>query len=184
MRAAAAAERRRSSAPWRSSAGVGQIGAPVVRLRCDLAVGHESGMRDPPGVDGAVLGGGAECTAWRRLGVAARRRLERIRAAKVAYGLNRLTQQRGEVGMWLTEARIERGGRAGGPAAKTGGEVDAGSWRRRCRGSSGVLGFTDRCAGFLRRCHGVRVAWTSLVAGNCRRVELTCAAETRCGAAY
>ena len=91
--------------------------------------------------------------AWRRLGVAARRRRERVRAAKVAYGLNRLTQQRGEVGMWLTEARIERGGHAGGPAAKTGGEVVTGSWRRRSRGSSGIPGFTNRCAGFLRRCY-------------------------------
>ena len=119
MRAAAAAECRRSSAPWRSSAGVGQIGAPVVRLRYDLAVGHESDMRNPPGVDGAVLGGGAECTAWRRLDVAARRQLERVRAAKVAYGLNRLTQQRGEVGMWLTGARIERGVMQVAPAARS-----------------------------------------------------------------
>ena len=111
-------------------------------------------MRNPPGVDGAVLGGGAECTAWRRLGVAARRRLERVRAAKVAYGLNRLTQQRGEVGMWLTEARIERGGRAGGPAAKTGGEVDAELAEESMQGVSGFLDGTDRPKAVLRRSHG------------------------------
>ena len=98
-----------------------------------------------------MLGGGAECTAWRRLGVAARRRLEHIRAAKVAYGLNRLTQQRGEVGMWLTEARIERGVRAGGPAAKTGGEVDVELAEESMQGVSGFLDPSRRCGVVLRR---------------------------------
>ena len=101
-------------------------------------------MRNPPGVDGAVLGGGAECTAWRRLGVAARRRRERVRAAKVAYGLNRLTQQRGEVGMWLTEDRIERGGRAGGPAAK-GRRSRAPRWRSIGVGQIGAPVVRLRC---------------------------------------
>ena len=92
--------------------------------------------------------------AWRRLGVAARRRRERVRAAKVAYGLNRLMQQRGEVGMWLTEARIKRGGRAGGPAAKTGGEVDVELAEESMQGVSGFLDGTDRPKAVLRRSHG------------------------------
>jgi len=84
--------------------------------------------------------------------VAARRRLERVRAAKVAYGLNRLTQQRGEVGMWLTEARIERGGRAGGPAAKTGGESRRRSVTGRC---GGALGFGSPRLGAASCCEDV-----------------------------
>ena len=95
--------------------------------------------------------GKAGCTAWRRLGVVARRRRERVCAAKVAYGLNRLTQQRGEVGMWLTEARIERGGRAGGPAAKTGGEVDVELAEESMQGVSGFLDPSRRCGVVLRR---------------------------------
>ena len=73
---------------------------------------------------------------------------------KVAYGLNRLMQQRGEVGMWLTEARIERGGRAGRPAAKTGGEVDVELAEESMQGVSGFLAAPFRPKAVLQRSHG------------------------------
>ena len=44
----------------------------------------------------------------------------------------------------LTVARIERGGRAGGPAAKTGGEVDVELAEESMQGVSGFLDGTDR----------------------------------------
>ena len=56
--------------------------------------------------------------------------------------------------MWLTEARIERGGHAGGPAAKTGGEVDVELAEESMQGVSGFLDGTDRPKAVLRRSHG------------------------------
>ena len=76
-----------------------------------------------------------------------------ILAVAMAYRLLELTQERGEVGVCSPRAWIGRGSSVGWPATRTGGEVVTGSWRRRSRGSSGVPGFTDRCAGFLLRCY-------------------------------
>ena len=54
--------------------------------------------------------------------------------------------------MWLTEARIERGGRAGGPAAKTGGESRRRSVAGRC---GGALGFGSPQVGAASCCEDV-----------------------------
>ena len=51
---------------------------------------------------------------------------------------------------------IALGGRAESPVLESGGVASAGVRREVATGSSELLGSTDRCAGFLRICHGVR----------------------------
>jgi len=51
---------------------------------------------------------------------------------------------------------IALGGRAESSALESGGVASAGVRGEVTTGSSELLGSTDRCAGFLRICHGVR----------------------------
>ena len=64
---------------------------------------------------------------------------------------------------------IALGGRAESPALESGGVASAGVRGEVATGSSELLGSTDRCAGFLRICHGGQGAQGSPAARKSRR---------------
>ena len=103
--------RSRRSSPIRRSGGrfepgMGRGACPRYAQSTGVQIGMLRGWERGSHRQGRLGGGGISAG-------------ERVRAARVAYGLNRLTQKRGEVGMWLTGARIERGVMQVAPAARS-----------------------------------------------------------------
>jgi len=79
--------------------------------------------------------------------------------------------------MWLTEAQIERGGRAGGPAAKTGGE----EVMQRVLGSPGLRGSMRGVPAEMPRCQG----GLDFAGGEqLQESRAHLRSRTRCGTAY